>query len=729
MLYIYFSFIVAYFTLYFCGYFLKVLLLNDDIKKYDIFITPWLGAGLIILTLYSLSWLGFSVRSSVNYFTLSVVGCNAAVYLKFREGVCFDRKDAIAAAAAGFITATLYGGLLAAHDFAYYAFSSNTDFSSYLNAARAALISSAKFVRLNPEGIPHWYVIDLSLNYDFRGCVFVYAFFSALYNQSLLRVMYIVSAFAMFLNVMTFRLFLKDTEHTPVLCALLCVLSFNSFFQRLIFQAFFGQLFSVGIVMAAFFTGLYLSERAKFDLRSCLLLVFTLTANSLNYIEAMAYPIVPFVAFGFASLIRGKEGWKPYWKNMVFAGSLFALLNLMPIYNFFALFRRFRAIFPGWATYMATLADVSGLQGAFASPNLQFAALLISNALLIPVILCQMKREGFSSFLSISCVSYILLYIAFCAMFFSLGDKSSYNAFKGALSMSFILVILILRFLERDLNGIVSLARGLRVRGGGSPAYPPIREWITAGVFILFFSLNAAATGNNLRRFYMTEEGGLDRDGDIISAYAESGEYAESDFIINSDSRNHQLSAAYHAPWGRTYTSGYGGVDGDSERAMKDFIKPGDIYATLSMVEDAFNTSDGVTLFENGTYRISRLGSSSLLVSDYGGFHHTMSLAGTPRGRKMVRRVNDGAIEFEIMSLAEKSADITLTFFDPMSAAQEITAFVGKEKFDPVLNASDEFIEAELRGVPLNGGKNYLRLMISGDVSMMSLAGFKLKNY
>jgi hypothetical protein len=705
-------------------------MLNEGLKKYDIFITPWLGVGLIILTFFPLSRLGFSVRSAVNYFVLAVVGCDLAVYLKFREGVCFDRKDAIAAAAAGFITATLYGGLLAAHDFTYYVFSSNTDFVSYLNDARAALISSAKFVRLNPEGIPHWYVIDQSLNFDFRGCVYIYAFFSALYNQSLLRIMYTVSAFAMFLNVMMFRPFLKDVRHTFTLCALLCVLPFNSFFQRLVFQAFFGQLFSVGIVMTAFFTGLYLSEHPKFDARSCLLLVFTLTVNSLNYIEAMAYPIVPFIAFGFASLIRGREGWKAYWKNMIFAGAFFALLNFMPIYNFFALFQRFRTIFPGLVTHMATLMDVSGLQGAFGSSDFQFAALLASNALLVPAILYQMKREGFSSFLPVSCVAYILLYIAFCSMFFNLGGKSSYNAFKSALSMSFVPVILILRFLERDLNGVVSLARGFRIRGrgGDSPAYP-LRELITAGVFILFFSLNVAATGNNLRRFYATEEGGLDKDGDIISAYAESDEYAESDFIINSDSRGHQLGAAYHAPWGRTYASGYGGVDGDSERVMKDFIKPGDIYATLSVIEDAFNTSDGVTLFENGTYRISRLGSDSLLVSDYDGFYHTMSLAGTPGGRKMVRRVKGNALEFEIMSLAEKSADIALTFFDSTTTAREMTAFVGGDEFDAAFGAGEGFIEAELRGIPLKKGLNYLRFTISGDTSMMSLAAFKLKNH
>jgi hypothetical protein len=717
-----------YFTLYFCGYSLKVLLLNDDLKKYDLYITPWLGIGAIILVFFPLSWMGVSVRSAANYFIVAVAGCNLAVYLRFREGARFERGDAISAVLTCFIVASLYGGILAAHDFGYCNVFTNTDFVSYLNDARAALISSAKFVRLNPEGIPHWRVINLSLNFDFRGCVFIYAFFSALYNQSLLRIMYFVSAFAMFLNVMTFRLFLKEVKYTPVLCVLLCLTAFNSFFQKLVFQVFLGQLFSMGLVMVAFFTGFYLSEREKFDIRGSLLLVFMLTVNSLNYIEGLAYPIVPLAIYGFVCLLRKTDGWKAYWKNMLFVGTVFAILNFLPIYNFFRLFLAFGEIFPGWATHMATLMDVAGLHGAFESPDLLFAAaLMISNAVIVCVILYQMRREGHSSFLSIACVSYILLYIAFCAVFFRIGSRSSYNAFKGALSMSFILVIFMLRFFEKGLNGTVSWMRGLlQSEKRTAVPIPPLEESIATVIFVLFFSMNAISTSNDLRFFY-TSPSGLGNDGDIIEAYAESSEYGESDFVINSDSRLCQLDAAYRAPWGRAYTSGYGEIDGDSERVMKDFIKPGDIYVTVSEVEMAFNTSDAAPLFENGTYKISRFEPGSLLFSDYAGASHKLEFANTPMGIKIVRRLTDEIVGYEIMSLAERNADMTVTFFDPEMAALEITVFVNGEEFGAEYTASDKFIKTALDDVPLNEGVNSLHFKISGDISMMSIAAFELQ--
>jgi hypothetical protein len=729
LLYIYFAFIVAYFTLYFCGYFLKVLLLNDDLKKYDLYITPWLGTGVIILVFFPLSWLGFSVRSAVNYFILGVIVCDAAVYLKFREGARFGRKDVITAAVTGFIVATVYGGILAAHDFSYYNISSNTDFTSYLNVARTALISSANFIRRNHEGIPHWYITDLSLNSDFRGCVYVYAFFSALCNQSLLRVMYIISAFVMFLNIMTFRLFLKGARYTFVLCVLFCLLAFNSFFQKLVFWVFLGQLFSVGFVMTAFFIGFYLSERKRFDLRSCLLLVFTLTANSLNYVEALAYPIVPLVAFGLMCLLHKSEGWKVYWKNMLLSGTLFAVLNFIPIYNFFGLFLRFNKQFPGWAMHMVTLMDVAGMHGAFDSPGLPFVAVLLgANAVIAGMILDQMRREGYTSFLSVSCVSYILLYIAFCAMFFRIGNSSSYNAFKGALSMSFILVIIMLRFFEHGLNVVASWSRGLLTRKDGKtpPRFPPFRESAAAVFFTLFFFMNAVGTANLLRFYYMNPQGSLNADGDAIEMYAENGEYADSDFIINADTPVYHLGAVYHAPWGRTYTASYSGIDEGAERVMKGFIRPGDIYVTVPEAEDVFNTSDAAMLFENASYRISRFGSSSLLVSDYGGLSNRFDLANTPSGTKLVRRLKGDMVGYEIMSLVERRIDITVTFFDPAMAAFEIVAFVNGEEFKAEYAALNHFIEARLRDISLVKGMNYLYFEISGDTSMMSIAAFDL---
>jgi hypothetical protein len=163
---------------------------------------------------------------------------------------------------------------------------------------------------------------------------------------------------------------------------------------------------------------------------------------------------------------------------------------------------------------------------------------------------------------------------------------------------------------------------------------------------------------------------------------------------------------------------------------MKDFIRPGDIYVATSVTEKIFNTSDAGRLFENATYKISRFTPGSLLISGHEGFSHKLDLANTPEGMKLVRRITDtdSVIGFDIMSLAYRTADITVTFFDPMMAAQNITAFVNGEEFDAVYDAREQFIRTTLDDIPLEEGMNYLHFKINGDTSMMSLAAFELRN-
>ncbi|MDR1159093.1 MAG: hypothetical protein LBK69_00485, partial [Syntrophomonadaceae bacterium] len=195
MLSIYVSFIVAYFTLYFWGYPVKVLLLNGDLKKFDLYITPWLGIGVIITVLFPLSWLGFSVESVINYFLAAMILLNASLWLKYREPMLIDRKEALLIFSVGFAVASIYFSIIFMHDFEYYAVSFNGDITSYLVDARAALVSSAKYLRTMPAGVPNIDVSNLSLNSDFRGCLLVMAHFAALFKLDLAHIIYPLTAF------------------------------------------------------------------------------------------------------------------------------------------------------------------------------------------------------------------------------------------------------------------------------------------------------------------------------------------------------------------------------------------------------------------------------------------------------------------------------------------------------------------------------------------------------
>ena len=89
-----------------------------------------------------------------------------------------------------------------------FAISRNADFAMYLNAAKAALSSSAARFGTFPAGVPKVLIISNALNDQLRGCVFSHAFMSAFFGADLARIAYPLSAFVMFLNIITFRLFL-----------------------------------------------------------------------------------------------------------------------------------------------------------------------------------------------------------------------------------------------------------------------------------------------------------------------------------------------------------------------------------------------------------------------------------------------------------------------------------------------------------------------------------------
>ena len=109
MLGIYMTFALMYLIFYICGYPLKVFFLRDDLRKFDLYITPWFGIGLVICALYPLSWLGFSVQSVALYFFLAVLLACAASWLRYRERVHFTRNDVIFLVSLALIAGGVYG--------------------------------------------------------------------------------------------------------------------------------------------------------------------------------------------------------------------------------------------------------------------------------------------------------------------------------------------------------------------------------------------------------------------------------------------------------------------------------------------------------------------------------------------------------------------------------------------------------------------------------------------
>jgi hypothetical protein len=474
---IYVIFIIAYLTLYFFGYPLKVLLLNDDLKKFDLYITPWLGIGVIVAVLFPLSWFGYSVESVTGYFVCAIALANAVIFLKYRELPHFEKREVILILITGAVTGTVYGVVLLLRGPDYFAAAIGADFGLYLSVAKAALASSAREMSALPPGIPIIRSISDILNIQLRGAVYVHAFFASLYRLELIHILYALMAFIMFLNAITFRLFLGKTKNLWILVPLLAIFPFNTFFQTMVFMSFMGQIFSFGLVTLAFYLEYYLSERNRFDPKTCVALVFIISVNMLCWLEGTAFPLVPAIALAVAVILNKKYDKKSCAANAAFAGGLWALCNFRLIILFVNLFFILDNTPQGWPMHVTTLMDLSGLRDVATSHEFTSTLLILSNAILIPVLLYQLIKEKLTSFLSVSFMAFLLLHMFFFAKYFESGERISYNVFKSALSMSFIVIIFILRFIE-----------------GKSPRKPLAKEGIAvAAVFAVFFALNIAA--------------------------------------------------------------------------------------------------------------------------------------------------------------------------------------------------------------------------------------------
>jgi hypothetical protein len=716
-------------VLYFCGYPVKVLLLNEDLKKYDLYITPWLGIGVVITVFFPLSWRGFSVAETAGYVAIAIVLCAAAVYLKFRETVRASWKEAAFIAFIGFVTASIYGGILFAHDFEIYSVSLTADYVSYLIDAKSALWSSAAHLASRPSVTKAAETALASLILDFRGCVFVPAFFAALFKAELQHIMYMLSAFVMFLNIITFRLFLKHMKSLAVACLSIGILCFNSFYRTMIFSAFTGQLYSVGIVLTAFYIEYYLASRDRFDLRTCLLLVFVLTFNGLNYIEAFAFPAVPMAAFFLTVGWNREIDARVFRRNALFAGLLCALINIPVIVNFFKVFFMLEQFPPAWATHMATFFDVAGLQGVSADPDAQFVVLLIvSNIILAAAILYQMRREGPASFLPVAAVSYFALHAAFCLRYFRYGESSSYSAFKSALSMSFIVVILLLRFLEERLDLFLGAVSGVKKSGlAGLNDLPSKKGFVTAVLFAACFAVNAHTTVKNTRGFIERPFGSIGREHDVLASFASSPYYDESDFIIGVESVSDQWAAEYYAPAERTYVTGLSGVARDAAGPMmKDSFKPGDIYIAVTTAEKFSGTTDAEPVMINGVYSVFHMEGDSLLLYGCDGVSVKTDIKRMPDGAHVLaRRVTDGKASLRFRALRDKTASFDMTFFrEGGGMTGEVNAYVNGA-FVSSFPGAGPSVEVNMNDIPIREGINEISFEFGGDVSGVFAVGPK----
>jgi hypothetical protein len=695
-------------------------LLNDDLKKYDLYITPWLGIGLVILVLYPLSLLGFPAKQVTIYFFAAVLLLNVAVFLKYKETAIFAKSDLILIIILGFTVATIYGSVLAARGFEYYGVALNSDFGVYLDVAKTFMESSAKSLLSAPAGVPGLTLLKFTVYHQLRGCILLLPFFASLFNLEMPQMFYSLLAFCLFLTIINFRLFLKDAKRLLAACLVLGILCFNTFYQWLVFWCFWGQLLSIGLVLLIFYVTFYLSVTDRLDYRTDMLLVFLLTVNNVSYIESLAYPLIPILAFALFSCFRGGAG-KYFLKNSMLVVFSYSALNIAIIIEFFRLFFLLSSNNVAWNMHMATLFDVTGLFGAFAGSTNNIVIIAVNCALLF-VLARQFEKERFSSFLSVTSGAFFALYIFFCFLYFRDGSESTYKAYKSAVSLSFVVIIVFLRFAEERLNVFFD---ALRVSFAGDFAKRRLGEFpwkksAWALVFFCFFSLNVTATYSYYLKPLITYGlSGVGDRHDILRAFVESPQYADADFILDVSDSLALALALYHMPRGRSYAFNYKAYP---SRNMKNSFRPGDIYVTDGENRNIYDINADL-LFKNDVYRVYALEKESLLMYDFSGLALDVNII-RPSGKIVnIRKLLGNEANFEFISLPERVVDFHVTFYN---ASEPPALIVAKaylnEKLVRTFAIRGDNTSIALGGISLREGRNRISFVFDGDISKMSVA-------
>jgi hypothetical protein len=579
-----------------------------------------------------------------------------------------------------------------------------------------------------PSGVPSIMSIYATLNWQLRGCVFVQAFFAALYRMEVIHIVYRLSAFIMFLNIVTFRLFLKKAPNLWIALPIIAILPFNTFYQRMVFFPFTGQLFSFGAMTLSFYLEYYLSERKKFDPMACLALVFVLTVCGLVWIEGMLYPILPAVAFVFALILNKNYDRKSCVLNAAFAGCTWVVINFRLLAMFLNLFLFLDENPQAFPMHLATFMDVSGLWELSKSANAALLLSLLSNAIVSLVVLFQLKKEKFSSFISASFILFALLQVFFCARYFEEGEKFSYYPFKSALTLSFIALIFIFRFMEDRLSYLaLAIGKTGENRGPGErfsfSGFRARSAFAAAALFAAFFVLNIAAWLRNASVIASMNTAVISTQCEAIRMFSENGKYAESDFIVNFDQLMPAYIAEYYSPLGRTYW-----VRGSGARKnFRNSFKKGDIYIADSTFEEVARTTDADVVLDNDVCKIYSLGENSLLLCYYPGMAGEQEVVQVGGEYMALRRLKERRSGLRFVSMADREADFTLSFYDGSPDGNAACRLYVNGTFAGEAAARGGFMEAVLAGVAMKPGMNDVDIEFDRDVSDISLTGVSFR--
>jgi hypothetical protein len=371
--------------------------------------------------------------------------------------------------------------------------------------------------------------------------------------------------------------------------------------------------------------------------------------------------------------------------------------------------------------------DVAGLAGA-PLPQPASAVLLVAiNVLFVFLLIYQARREKFFSLLSLSLALFFILHAAFCARYYKAGEKLSYNAFKSALSLSFIAVIFALRFLEERLSRVLCLLRRAEAgtRWKSIAAAPGSAAWlaVSAAILLAFLALNLSACWKNMRAILTSSD-------DVMPSgqHAAIGPFAASSgsaVIINFDAGMTQSVAEYYSPRGAVYTNRVEspGLSGGREGGV---FRPGDIYAADPVFEELLQTTDAKPIFENDIYKIFRLDEGSLLLDGCPGMDGKINIEQIGGEYMILRRFLEKNAALRFLSLRPREANLQFTIYGETPEPFSCEIFAG-ENFAGKRTSQGGFINVTLEGIMMPPGASEIKISLSVDPSEVKISLTSLK--
>jgi hypothetical protein len=544
------------------------------------------------------------------------------------------------------------------------------------------------------------------LNYTFRGCVFPHAFLSAFFGADLARIAYPLSAFVMFLDIITFRLFFKDAAvKLRIALPILGILVFNAFWQGMVFNAFTGQLYSFGMVTLAFYIECYLVERGRFDPGTCVLLAYVLTSNGLAYIEGVAYPLIPALALLIPAVLRRMDDRISCLKNAALAGGLFLAVNWHVLVSLVSIFLFHDKFHPRFAVNMPTLADIAGLVGLYGSfaSRPAWVFVIAANAAVAAALARQVKKERACSFMGASLLLLAVFHLFICLRYFRPGQYSTYNAFKSALSLSFIVAIYLIRFLEDGLS----------------------RSSVARVVFAVFFLLDCASSWRNARMLSAMSKAGVTEGHAAVGIFSKNESYAGADFFLHFDDEYLEYAAIYEAPFGRSFSNRQTNLTNINGGVVKNAFKRGDIYVTDAAFEEETQTTDARPAFENGIYKIFELGEQDVLLYERAGMDENVRVLLVEGEYAALRALRERAVCLRFWAMADRRLGIRAAFIDESDAALAARAYINGE-YAGTFGIEGRYLTVTLGDVNLRRGRNEVRLEFEGNTEQTSLVKMSL---